>query len=101
MDNEGPRIEADKRAAMFDSMVSFRDARERRGTSGHDPGPGARRDDAPHLGLGLYIARCIVEFHGGRIDARATERGTAIEIWLGAVKGRGTWGRGEGPGGRD
>ncbi len=73
VENEGPRIDPDRRAAMFDSMVSFRE----------------RRGERPHLGLGLYIARCIVEFHAGRIDARPTERGTAIEVWLGRGKGLG------------
>ncbi len=76
VENDGPRIDPDRRSAIFDSMVSFRN----------------RRGDRPHLGLGLYIARCIVEFHGGRIDARPTERGTVIEVWVG---------RGKGLGGRD
>ncbi|MBY6205832.1 ATP-binding protein [Halomonas denitrificans] len=103
VDNEGPRIDPARRAAMFDSMVSFRNGHGRGGpdakVAGGGTGRGRVRDDPPHLGFGLYIARCIVEFHGGRIDARATERGTAIEVWLGAVKGRGA--RGEGPGERD
>ena len=51
---------------MFDSMVSFR----------------TTRSDAPHLGLGLYVARCITEYHGGRIAARPSRDGTVIEVRL-------------------
>jgi K+-sensing histidine kinase KdpD len=39
---------------LFDSMVSMRDT---------------KRQAQPHLGLGLYIARLIVEFHQGSISA--------------------------------
>ena len=39
---------------LFDSMVSMRDT---------------KRQSQPHLGLGLYIARLIVEFHQGDITA--------------------------------
>lgn len=64
VENDGPQIDPDRRAAMFDSMVSWR----------------ASGGDAAHLGLGLYVARCIADYHGGRIDARSTDRGTAIDI---------------------
>lgn len=66
IENQGPPIEPAAQAAMFDSMVSFRTA----------------RSDAPHLGLGLYVARCIAEYHGGRIAARPSRDGTVIEVRL-------------------
>ncbi|NKI34495.1 hypothetical protein HFP89_04870 [Wenzhouxiangella sp. XN79A] len=69
IENQGPSIDLDRAATVFDSMVTFRN--------------GARAgDDAPHLGLGLYVARCIVRFHGGRIAARPVPGGTVIEIEL-------------------
>jgi dedicated sortase system histidine kinase len=52
--NRGPALPAAMRARLFESMVSVRDSRA-----------GA----APHLGLGLYVARLIAEFHGGAIEA--------------------------------
>ena len=50
--NEGPGLPENMRENLFDSMVSVR-----------------RRYDgnSSHLGLGLYIAKVITEFHGGEI----------------------------------
>jgi signal transduction histidine kinase len=74
VENEGPSIEPEQAAAIFDSMVRFREH--------------ARTDDdRPHLGLGLYIARCIATFHGGRIEARPVAGGTRIEVRLPARPG--------------
>jgi dedicated sortase system histidine kinase len=53
MSNTGPVLPADMQGRLFESMVSVR------GQASGDP----------HLGLGLYIARLIAEFHGGRITA--------------------------------
>lgn len=50
--NEGPPLPASG-DHLFDSMISIREAETAEGT---------------HLGLGLYIARLIAEFHGGSID---------------------------------
>ncbi|MEO8135776.1 MAG: ATP-binding protein [Betaproteobacteria bacterium] len=49
--NSGRRLPEGMQARLFDSMVSLR----------------AEGGTTPHLGLGLYIARLITEFHQGRI----------------------------------
>ena len=74
VENEGASIEPERAAAIFDSMVRFRD-------------PARARDDRPHLGLGLYIARCIAEFHHGRIEARPVPGGTRIDVDLPGHRG--------------
>ncbi|HEX8989645.1 MAG TPA: ATP-binding protein [Rhodocyclaceae bacterium] len=51
--NNGPCLAEGTAGKLFDSMVSIR------------PGGG----EEPHLGLGLYVARLIAEFHGGSIAA--------------------------------
>jgi signal transduction histidine kinase len=54
VENNGPPLPDAIRDSLFDSMVSLR---------------GERSGGAPHLGLGLYIARLIAEFHGGTLRA--------------------------------
>ena len=51
--NEGPRLPANARQRLFDSLVSLR----------------GKRDGAPHLGLGLHIVKLIAENHGGSVSA--------------------------------
>ena len=53
MENNGPNIEPELMAGMFNSMVSARAA-----GAGH-----------AHFGLGLYIVRLISQFHGGSVSA--------------------------------
>ncbi len=52
--NNGKHLPELMKDRLFDSMVSMRDT---------------KRQAQPHLGLGLYIARLIVEFHQGTISA--------------------------------
>jgi PAS domain S-box-containing protein len=63
--NEGPRIPPDVRAHLFDPFYSER--RKRRGGG---------------LGLGLYIARQLVEAHRGRIAIDSTDERTIFTVEL-------------------
>ncbi|MGH8686310.1 MAG: ATP-binding protein [Burkholderiales bacterium] len=69
IENLGPLLPAQMRGRLFDSMVSVRD-------SGAAAGP--------HLGLGLYVARLIAEFHGGAIEAAdlAARDGVVVRVNL-------------------
>lgn len=53
--NQGPALPNKMSEQIFESMVSVRRQ---------------QIQDKPHLGLGLYIARLIAEFHHGSINAR-------------------------------
>ena len=57
---------------LFDSMVSLRSAKTRKD---HKP-------EHPHLGLGLYIARLICQFHHGKINAYNHLKGVTVQIDL-------------------
>ncbi|MDH3319564.1 MAG: ATP-binding protein, partial [Betaproteobacteria bacterium] len=63
--NKGPTLPAAMRARLFESMVSVR-----------EPRSGA----TPHLGLGLYVARLIAEFHGGAIEAADAAAGDGVVL---------------------
>ena len=75
VENEGQRLPDAIRESLFDSMQSLRSA----------PSGGV-----PHLGLGLYIARLVAEFHGGALRAEnlASGRGVAFEASLGSAAER-------------
>ncbi|MBL8483350.1 MAG: hypothetical protein JNJ60_14220 [Rhodocyclaceae bacterium] len=66
--NHGPPLPDALRDRLFDSMVSVRDG----GAGGE-----------PHLGLGLYVARLIAEFHGGSIRADNLARGDGVVVTVG------------------
>jgi K+-sensing histidine kinase KdpD len=53
------------RTRLFESMISMREA------------TGAV---TPHLGLGLYVARLIAEFHGGTIAASNLPSGDGVAL---------------------
>ena len=57
--NTGPPLPSAIEQQIFDSMVSSREA--------------SQQGDGVHLGLGLYIARLICEFHGGSIRASSVD----------------------------
>ena len=65
--NKGPLLPDRMRTRLFESMISVRDA------------PGAA---TPHLGLGLYVARLIAQFHDGTIAASnlASSDGVAVGV---------------------
>lgn len=63
VENKGPVLPDSIRDSLFDSMVS-----QRAGQSG----------GVPHLGLGLYIARLIAEFHGGALRAENLHGGDGV-----------------------
>ncbi|MEX2488826.1 MAG: proteobacterial dedicated sortase system histidine kinase [Pseudomonadales bacterium] len=67
--NDGPGLPEPMRDRLFDSMVSVRS---------HGDGKGS------HLGLGLYIARIITEYHGGRISLtdREDTEGVVATVYL-------------------
>jgi len=62
--NHGSVLPESMRENLFESMVSVRD----------------KRGNQPHLGLGLYIVRMIVEFHRGSVQAVNLDDGSGVEI---------------------
>ena len=63
--NKGPLLPDKMRTRLFESMISMREA----------TGTGT-----PHLGLGLYVARLIAEFHGGTIAATNLTAGDGVAL---------------------
>jgi dedicated sortase system histidine kinase len=63
--NQGPPLPEKMRTRLFESMISMREA------------TGAV---TPHLGLGLYVARLIAEFHGGTIAASNLPSGDGVVL---------------------
>jgi two-component system sensor histidine kinase ChvG len=71
VENKGPLLPETMRAKLFESMVSVRTDRAEK--------PGGE----PHLGLGLYIARVISEFHGGAMRAENLASGDGVAVTAG------------------
>jgi len=69
VENKGPLLPEEMRGQLFRSMVSVRGDRRGEGTGSE-----------PHLGLGLYIAQLIAEFHGGEIQARNLASGEGVAV---------------------
>jgi signal transduction histidine kinase len=73
IEDEGPEIPAAEIPKLFDRFFQTRAARARKAG----------------LGLGLYIAKGLVEAHGGRIWVDSVERGNQFHVWLPcALEGR-------------
>ncbi|WP_126455683.1 ATP-binding protein [Sulfuriflexus mobilis] len=64
--NEGPLLPEELRGSTFMSMTSTRPS----------------SDERPHLGMGLFIARTIAEYHGGQLQADNRADVTGVEIKL-------------------
>ena len=69
VENRGPLLPEAMRDKLFESMVSVRGDRAAEGKSSE-----------PHLGLGLYVARLIAEFHGGAIRAENLASGGGVAV---------------------
>ncbi len=67
--NKGPILSENMQGRLFESMVSVREQNKQSGT---------------HLGIGLYIARVIAEFHQGHItiENNTDQSGVVVTIWL-------------------
>ncbi|HMB58691.1 MAG TPA: ATP-binding protein, partial [Xanthomonadales bacterium] len=64
--NTGSQLPAEFQDRLFDSLVSFRE----------------KRDNSPHLGLGLYIVRLVAAAHGGSVDAENLPDGEGVEFTI-------------------
>lgn len=64
--NQGPQLPSGMEQVLFASMVSIRN----------------RKQDEPHLGLGLYLVRLICEFHGGQAVAGNLTSGSGVVVSL-------------------
>ena len=70
VENHGAPLPPEIRGALFESMISRREGGAARG---------------PHLGLGLYVARLIAEFHDGVIRAENIAGGVRVSATLAAA----------------
>ncbi len=68
--NFGPTLPKNMGNQLLNSMVSVREEKQ--------------KSDKPHLGLGLYIARLVSEFHGGELSIQnlQTQNGVSVTVWL-------------------
>jgi len=62
--NNGPALPDEMAGNLFESMVSIRNS----------------KGEQPHLGLGLYIVRLIVEFHRGSVQAQNRPDNSGVEF---------------------
>lgn len=62
--NTGSQLPVDNHHQLFDSLTSFRQ----------------KKDPQPHLGLGLYIAKLICDYHQADIEAHNLQSPVAVEF---------------------
>lgn len=65
--NSGPSLPENMQEQLLESMVSVRDHSEQ---------------NRPHLGLGLYIAKIIAEYHGGTINILDLPDKSGVQVVL-------------------
>ena len=72
--NYGPLLSEDMQGRLFESMVSVREQGNNK----------SAEKSETHLGIGLYIARVIAEFHQGHItiENNPEQSGVVVTIWL-------------------
>jgi two-component system, OmpR family, sensor histidine kinase ChvG len=75
VENKGALLPADT-TAMFESMISHRPNTQQGGSGSHGGGGG----QSGHLGLGLYVARLVAEFHQGHISAANLPANDGVEM---------------------
>jgi dedicated sortase system histidine kinase len=68
--NQGPTIPEELQNQIFNSMVSYRQQK------------GQQKGTGPHLGLGLYIVRTIIEHHEGTVSVGTPRDGTGTIFTL-------------------
>ena len=73
--NQGPPLPENMAGQLFDFLVSVRES-------------GQRRDEKPHLGLGLYLVRLVAEAHGGSVRAENLPDGDGVRFAV-VLPGRG------------
>jgi two-component system sensor histidine kinase ChvG len=79
--DQGPGIPEQHLGGIFARFFSFRDE------AGEHSRPDTSAADTEHTGLGLAIARAIIDAYGGTISARnSTEGGAIFEIRLDALR---------------
>ncbi|MBT8123327.1 MAG: proteobacterial dedicated sortase system histidine kinase, partial [Gammaproteobacteria bacterium] len=72
--NNGPLLSEEMQGRLFESMVSVREQAHKKSSGKSET----------HLGIGLYIARLIAEFHQGHItiENNNDQTGVVATIWL-------------------
>ncbi|MDQ7073020.1 MAG: ATP-binding protein [Gammaproteobacteria bacterium] len=68
INNEGPTLPENMDGQLFQPMVSIRET--------------VTQSSSPHLGLGLYIVKLIVQQHKGKVTAKNWQQGVEFQVEL-------------------